>query len=176
MRPRAPGEEPEGLELPDGRFVEGKSIPNLGEVLRDRRTSRAGMEPLERRPRQLPISTAAVRRYQGRGHRPSVGLPAARSHLAAYAWAFTLAGIRVGFDLVVFQTSRYDGYLSYANLGQPATATVEAFAQAAVAKAQSGATAPVADSVSIASAPVRSAHTRLGTVGYRAIGTVRRCC
>jgi pimeloyl-ACP methyl ester carboxylesterase len=90
---------------------------------------------------------------------------------SAYAWAFTLAGIRLGFDLVLFETRRYDGYLAYANLGQPATATVEPFARAAVAKAQSGATAPVADSVSIASAPVRTAHTRLGTVGYRAIGS-----
>ena len=90
---------------------------------------------------------------------------------SAYAWTFSLAGLRLGFDLVLFQTSRYDGYLSYANLGQPATATVEAFARAAVAKAQTGATAPVPDRVSIASAPVRTAHTRLGTVGYRSIGS-----
>ena len=53
---------------------------------------------------------------------------------SAYAWAVTLAGIRLGFDLVLFQARRYYGYLSYADLGQPATATVEAFARAAIAK------------------------------------------
>jgi pimeloyl-ACP methyl ester carboxylesterase len=48
---------------------------------------------------------------------------------------------------------------------------VQAFATAAVAKARTGSTAPVPDTVSIASTPVRTAHTALGTVAYRAIGS-----
>ncbi len=100
-----------------------------------------------------------------------LALPRLGSTSSAYAWAFTLAGIRLGFDLVLFQTGRYDGYLAYADLGQPATATVEAFTRAAVAKAQTSATARVADNVSVASAPVRTAHPRLGAVECRAIGT-----
>jgi pimeloyl-ACP methyl ester carboxylesterase len=151
-------------------FVEGKSIPNLGEVLAtgarvEQVWDGFGAALANCRSAMLKLGTTTVEATVRRLAFPRLGLTS-----SAYAWAFSLAGIRLGFDLVLFQTSRYDGYLSFANLGQPATATVEAFARAAVAKAQTGATAPVADSVSIASAPVRTAHTRLGTVGYREIG------
>ncbi len=56
--------------------------------------------------------------------------------------------------------------LAFPRLGRTSSAYGWAFTLAGI-----GATAPVADSVSIASAPVHTAHTRLGTVGYRAIGT-----
>ena len=48
---------------------------------------------------------------------------------------------------------------------------MQAFVTAAVTKAKTGSTPPVPDTVSIASAPVRIAHTRLGPVAYRAIGS-----
>jgi pimeloyl-ACP methyl ester carboxylesterase len=152
-------------------FVEGKSIPNLGEVL----ATGAQVEQVwDRFEGALASCRSALLRFGNTKVEATVrrlAFPRLGRTSSAYAWAFTLAGIRVGFDLVIFQTSRCDGYVSYANVGQPATATVEAFARAAVAKAQSGATAPVPDSVSIGSAPVRTAHTRLGAVGYRAIGS-----
>ena len=50
---------------------------------------------------------------------------------SAYAWAFTTAGIRIGLDLVLFQSGRYAGYLAYSDLGPPAITTVTAFAGAA---------------------------------------------
>ena len=160
-----------GWSYQTAAFVEGKSIPNLGEVLAT--AARVG-QVWDRfdtalascRSAMLQLGNTKVQATVRRLAFPRLGRTS-----SAYGWAFPLAGIGFGFDLVLFQTGRYDGYLSYANLGQPASATVEAFARAAVAKAQSGATAPVADSVSVASAPVRTAHTRLGTVGYRAIGT-----
>ena len=46
---------------------------------------------------------------------------------SAYAWAFTIAGIRIVSDLVLFETGRYGGYISYADLGAPATSTVVVF-------------------------------------------------
>jgi pimeloyl-ACP methyl ester carboxylesterase len=162
---------PKGWSYQTASFVEGKSIPNLGEVL-------ATGAPVEQvwarfdealarcRSAMLQFGNTKVEATVRRLAFPRLGRTS-----SAYAWAFTLAGIRLGFDLVLFQTRRDNGYLSYANLGQPATATVEAFARAAVAKAQSGATARVADNVSVASAPVRTAHTRLGAVEYRVIGT-----
>ena len=166
---------PKGWSYQTAAFVEGKSIPNLGEVLATGRASRRRRGTNSTMPsRHCRSAMLQSRRHQGQGHRSSAWRSrGSASRSSAYAWAFTLAGIRLGFDLVLFQTGRYDGYLSYADLGPPATATVEAFARAAVAKAQTGATAPVPDSVSIASAPVRAAHTRLGTVAYRAIGTGR---
>jgi hypothetical protein len=33
------------------------------------------------------------------------------SSASAYAWAFSLAGIRIGFDLVLFTVGRYGGDL-----------------------------------------------------------------
>lgn len=162
---------PKGWSYQTAGFVEGKSIPNLGEVLA---TGAPVGQVWDRFDTALASCRSALLQLGNTKVAATVrrlAFPRLGRTSSAYSWALTLAGIRVGFDLVVFQTSRYDGYLSFANLGQPATAAVEAFARAAVAKAQSGATAPVADSVSIASAPVRSAHTRLGTVGYRAIGT-----
>ncbi|MGO9971651.1 MAG: hypothetical protein ACLP01_02230 [Solirubrobacteraceae bacterium] len=165
------GEHGNGWSYQTAGFVEGKSIPDLGEVL----ATGARVEQVwDRFGRALASCRSAMLRLGNTTVEATVGplaFPRLGRTSSAYAWAFSLAGIRLGFDLVLFQTSRYDGYLSFANLGEPETATVEAFARAAVDKAQSGATAPVADSVSIASAPVRTAHTRLGTVGYRAIGT-----
>ena len=165
------GKNPKGWSYQTAGFVEGKLIPNVGEVL----ATGARVEQVwERFGGALASCRSALLKFGNTSVEATVrrlAFPRLGRTSSAYAWAFSLAGIRFGFDLVLFQTSRYDGYLSFADLGEPATATVEAFARAAVAKAQSGATAPVADSVSIASAPVRTAHTRLGTVGYRAIGT-----
>jgi pimeloyl-ACP methyl ester carboxylesterase len=162
---------PKGWSYTTAAFVEGESIPNVGEVLA---TGAQVQQVWYRFDTALASCRSALLQFGNTKVEASVrrlAFPRLGRTSSAYGWAFTLAGIRLGFDLVLFQTSRYEGYLSYANLGQPATATVEAFARAAVAKAQTGATALVADSVSIASAPVRTAHTRLGTVGYRVIGT-----
>ncbi len=165
------GKNRKGWSYQTAGFVEGTSIPNLGEVLAtgarvEQVWNRFGAALANCRSAMLQLGSITVEATVRRLAFPRLG----RSS-SAYGWAFSLAGIRLGFDLVLFQTRRDDGYLSYADLGEPATATVAAFARAAVAKAQTGSTAPVADGVSIASAPVLTAHTRLGTVGYRAIGT-----
>jgi pimeloyl-ACP methyl ester carboxylesterase len=100
-----------------------------------------------------------------------LSLPRAATTTAAYAWTFTITGIHIGADLVLFETGKDTGYLTYSDLGTPAIATVKAVLAAAVAKAQTGTTARIPDEVSIASAPVRTAHTKLGTVAYRAAGS-----
>jgi hypothetical protein len=43
---------------------------------------------------------------------------------SAYAWGFTISGIQIGFDLVLFETGTYTGYLAYSDLEPPARATV----------------------------------------------------
>jgi len=166
---------PKGWSYQTAGFVEGRSIPNLGEVL----ATGAQVEPVwDRFAGALAGCRSAMLQLGNTRVEATVrplALPRLGSTSSAYAWAFTLAGIRLGFDLVLFQTGRYDGYLAYADLGQPATATVEAFTRAAVAKAQTGATARVADNVSVASAPVRTAHTRLGGSNTARSGPVHRC-
>jgi pimeloyl-ACP methyl ester carboxylesterase len=163
--------KPAGWSYRTAAFVEGKSIPNLGEVLAtgpraDQAWARFGAALEHCRSATLQFGKAKAAATVRRLSFPRLGRLS-----SAYAWSFTLSGIRLGFDIVLFQTHSYDGYISYANLGAPLSATVAAFAKAAVAKAQNGATAAVPGSVSIASAPVRVAHTRLGAVGYRAIGS-----
>ena len=71
-----------------------------------------------------------MRRRQGE---LGAAAPAARigRGSSAYVWTFTLAGVRIGFDLVLLQAGGYRGYLSYADLGEPPLSTVEAFAPAA---------------------------------------------
>jgi pimeloyl-ACP methyl ester carboxylesterase len=100
-----------------------------------------------------------------------ISFPRVGSGSTAYAWTFTVSGIPVGDDLVLFRAGSYEGYLTYADVGSPSPATVHAFADAAVAKAEHGSTAPVPGAVSITSAPVRTVATSLGTVAYRAVGS-----
>jgi pimeloyl-ACP methyl ester carboxylesterase len=162
---------PKGVSSETAGFVEGKSVPNVGEVLATGPGVAQSWKHVDRvlagcRSATLVFGSTKVEATIHRLAFPKLGRAS-----SAYAWAFTLGGIRIGFDLVHFQTRDYTGDLTYANLGQPRTATVEAFARAAVAKAQRGTTASVPDSVSIASAPVQTARTRLGRVAYRAIGT-----
>jgi hypothetical protein len=100
-----------------------------------------------------------------------MSFPRVGSGSTAYGWTFTVSGVPVGDDLILFRAGSYEGYLTYADVGSPSPATVRAFADAAVAKAEHGSTAPVPGGVSIASAPVRTVATRLGTVAYRAVGS-----
>jgi pimeloyl-ACP methyl ester carboxylesterase len=151
-------------------FVEGESIPNLGEVL----ASGPGVDQVWTRFEGALASCRSATLVLGGTRvkatvRP-LAFPRVGRSSSAYEWALSVAGISIGSDLVFFQAGRYRGYVSYAGLGPPQTATVEAFARAAAAKAQTSSTARVPDAVSIASAPVQSARTRLGNVAYRAIG------
>jgi pimeloyl-ACP methyl ester carboxylesterase len=151
-------------------FVQGSSIPNLGEVLASGTEvgttwKRFGGALAGCRTATLSFGDTKVKATI----RPLV-FPRLGRTSSAYAWTFTLAGIRLGFDLVLFQTDTYGGYLTYADLGSPQISTVKAFARAAVAKATTGSTAPIPNTVSITSAPVQTASTSLGTVAYRTIG------
>jgi pimeloyl-ACP methyl ester carboxylesterase len=162
---------PKGWTYATAAFVEGTAIPTFVEVLA---TGPQAQQRWQAFGRALARCRTAMITIAGRKARATVQplpFPRVASTSSAYAWAFTIAGIRVGFDLVLFQSGRYAGYLAYSDLGPPTVATVKAFADAAVAKAETGSAARVAGGVSITSAPVRTAHTRLGTVAYRAIGS-----
>jgi len=163
--------KPHGWTYETAGFVDGTSIPNLGEVLASgaqvgRMWNRFGKALARCRTATLHLGGTSVNVTIRRIAFPQVGRAS-----AAYAWTFTLAGIRIGFDLVLFRTGGYGGYLTYADLGSPRTQTVTAFARAAIAKATSGSTTRVPDSVSIASEPVQTAQTTDGRVAYREVGS-----
>ncbi len=162
---------PKGFTYQATAFVQGTSIPNLAEVV-------ASGPGVQRTWQNLDASLAGCRtatlNMGGTKVQASIQpltLPPLGETSSAYAWDLTYSGIRLGVDLVVFQTRTYDGYLSYADLGSPPAATVAAFAKAAVTKVENGSTARLPDTFSITSAPVRTVHTTLGTVAYRAVGT-----
>jgi pimeloyl-ACP methyl ester carboxylesterase len=153
-------------------FVQGSSIPTFLEVLA------AGPNvdrPWQRLAAALARCRSATLDFSGTKVRSSVrpiSFPAVGGSPSATAWSFTLGGVRIGFDLVLFHVGDVGGYVAYSDLGSPRTATAKAFVQAAVTKVEKGgSTPPVPDAVSVTSTPVQTADTRLGPVGYRSIGT-----
>jgi pimeloyl-ACP methyl ester carboxylesterase len=166
-----PPTKPTGWTYQVVGFVDGTSLPNVGEVL----AGGAQVAPTwARLDRALAHCRTAMLQLGGARVEATVrplAFPRVGRSSSAYAWTFTSAGIRFGFDLVVFRVGSYGGYLSYADLGSPPTSTVTAFVRAAVAKAKSGSTTRVPNAVSITSAPVLTAKTSLGRVAYRTTGS-----
>jgi pimeloyl-ACP methyl ester carboxylesterase len=160
----------EGWTYQTASFVDGTSIPNLGEVLAAGPRVAQTWTRLDRALARCKTATLQLggARLEATVHR--LELPVAGGGSSAYAWTLNVSGVRIGSDLVLFNAGRYRGYLSYADLGSPAVSRVTAFVQAAIAKARSGSTKPVPNSLSITAAPVQIADTRLGRVAYRQTG------
>ncbi len=152
-------------------FVQGTAIPSLVEVLATGPRAKPRWRSLSRALAHCHTATITIAGKKAPVTITPLSIPGAATTTAAYAWTFTITGIHFGTDLVLFQTGKDTGYLTYSDLGTPAIATVRAFLAAAVAKAQTGTTAPIRGEASIASAPARAARTQLGTVAYRAIGS-----
>jgi pimeloyl-ACP methyl ester carboxylesterase len=165
------GASHQGYTYASAAFVQGTSIPTLGEVLAAGPQAQRQWQRLNSALARCRTATITVGGVKSPVTIRPVSLPAVGSGSTAYAWTFTVSGIPVGDDLILFRAGSYEGYLSYADVGSPSPATVQAFADAAVAKAEHGSTSPVPGTVSITSAPVRTAQTRLGTVAYRAVGS-----
>ena len=161
---------PNGWTYAIAGFVQGTSIPTVGEVLATGPQAQQRWQSLDQALARCRTATITIAGKKAEATVQPLSFPRVASTSSAYAWAFTIAGIRIGFDFVLFTAGTYAGYLAYADLGPPTVATVKAFVDAAVAKAEKGSTTRVTGAVSIASAPVRAAHTKLGTVAYRIIG------
>ena len=167
------GARPTGWTYADAAFVEGVSIPNLVEVLAIGAKVGERWQALARALAACRSATLTIGGTKAAAAVRPLPFPrlASTSSSSAYAWSLTVAGIPIGFDLVLFETGRYAGYIAYSDLGAPSAATVQAFARAAVTKARTGSTARISDALSVTSAPVRGARTTLGTVAYRVVGS-----
>ncbi|HEX9040382.1 MAG TPA: alpha/beta hydrolase [Trebonia sp.] len=166
-----PASSPPGALSATAGFVQGPSIPSLGEAL-------FGGPQAAQRWTAVNHAMAACRSavITVGGQRAAVRIrplafPRVGTSSTAFQWSFTLSGIQINVDFVAFATKDYPGYISYSGLGTPSTATVLAFADAAAVKAAAGSTPPVPDSVSVTSEPVRTVTTGLGTVAYRETGS-----
>jgi pimeloyl-ACP methyl ester carboxylesterase len=162
---------PKGLTYAAAAFVQGTSAPTFAEVLATGSHVQQVWKSLDSAMARCRTVTIDLGGTKVKSTVHPISFPRVGGTSSAYAWAFTLAGIKVAFDLITFQARTYAGYVSYADLGPPRAATVKAFAGAAVTKAAKGSTARVVDTVSIASAPVHTAHTKLGDVAYRTVGS-----
>jgi alpha/beta hydrolase fold len=160
---------PKGYTYVRAGFVEGIVIPSFGEVLVTGPQAQQMWRSLDRALARCRTATITIAGAKARATIQPSPFPRVAGTTDAYTWAFTIEGVRIGLDLVLVQAGNYAGYVTYADLGTPAVATVQAFAAAAVAKAKTGSTTRVT-TVSIVSAPVRTAHTKLGAVAYRVIG------
>jgi pimeloyl-ACP methyl ester carboxylesterase len=165
------GANHQGYTYASAAFVQGTSIPSLGEVLAAGPQAQRQWQSLGSALARCRTATITVGGVKSPVTIRPVSFPTVGSGSSAYAWTFTVSGIPVDDDLILFRAGAYEGYLTYADVGSPSPATVQAFANAAVAKAEHGSTSPVPGTVSITSAPVRTAQTKLGTVAYRAVGS-----
>ena len=161
----------QGYTFASAAFVQGTSIPSLGEVLAAGPRAQRQWQSLNSALARCRTATITVGGVTSPVTIRPISFPRVGGGSTAYAWTFTVSGIPVGDDLILFRAGSYEGYLSYADVGSPSPATVQAFADAAVAKAEHGSTPPVPDAVSVTSAPVRTVATKLGTVAYRAVGS-----
>jgi pimeloyl-ACP methyl ester carboxylesterase len=164
------GSHPKGLTYASASYVQGKSIPSVSEVLADGPRVHQTWQRLEHALSLCHVATIRLGTTNVTARIRPLAFPKLGGIASAYTFSFTIAGIRIASDLVNFEVGRYGGYITYADLGAPPLATVSAFLHAASAKAGAGSTAQIADADSIASAPVLTAHTALGTVGYRVLG------
>jgi pimeloyl-ACP methyl ester carboxylesterase len=165
------GTQPKGLTYQAASFVEGTAIPAATEVLATGPQIQRTWQDLGRAMARCGTATITIAGNKLTATIRPLSFPHVAGVSSATAWVFTAAGVRIGLDLVLFESGTYAGYLAYSDLGPPAIATVTAFAGAAAAKAEKGSTPRIPDTVSIASVPARTVHTTLGTVGYRAAGT-----
>jgi pimeloyl-ACP methyl ester carboxylesterase len=152
-------------------FVQGSSIPNFGEVLASGPQIGHRWQALGRALDRCRTATVRIGSLKASATVRRLSFPRVASTSAAYGWSLRVAGLRITADMVLFQAGPYAGYISYSDLGSPPVSTVRAIADAAAAKARTGTTTRVAAGFSIASAPVRIAHTSMGAVGYRVVGT-----
>jgi pimeloyl-ACP methyl ester carboxylesterase len=160
---------PKGYTYARAGFVEGTSLPSVSEVLATGPQAQQMWQSLGRAMARCRTATFTTAGEKITATIRPLPFPRVASTSSAYVWAFTTEGVRIGADFVLFQAGGYAGYLTYAGVGPPAVATVQAFAAAAVAKAETGSTARLT-SDSIVSAPVRTAATQLGAVAYRITG------
>jgi pimeloyl-ACP methyl ester carboxylesterase len=161
---------PKGLKYATVGFVDGVSIPTLGEVLASGPQVGRTWSSLDTALARCRTATLLVAGQKVKSTVRPLSLPRVGSSSTAYAWAFTLDGLRIGFDLVLFHAGGDAGYLVYSDLGSPSRKTVQAFADAAAAKAE-GKTAHIPTALSVVWAPVRTIETTKGIVAYRSIGS-----
>ena len=140
--PVRPGGQPErAVRTRRAGFVEGTAIPTVVEVLAAGPKAQQTWRSLGQALARCRTATITITGKKATATIRPLPFPRVASTSSAYAWAFTTAGVRIGLDLVLFEAGAYAGYLTYADLGAPAVATVQAFALRRWRRRETGSTA-----------------------------------
>ncbi len=160
---------PKGLTYAVAGFVAGTAIPTLGEALERGPQARQTWQRLNSALAHCGSATLVIAGQKVHSTIRPLPFPRVGISSSAYAWAFTLSGVRIGFDLVLFEAGGVRGYVVYSDLGPPPIRTVRAFADAAAAKAE-GKAPHLPTGLSVVWAPVQTVETSRGMVAYRSVG------
>ncbi len=164
-------EHPKGFDYRVAIFVQGSAVPNLSEVVASGPSAGSVWSDLDRTLSSCHSATLAIAGKKVKTAISPLAFPSLGASSSAYAWRFTFSGMGFGTDMVLFESGKYVGYLAYSDLGSPSTAVVTAFAKAALAKIEGHPVGRIPGNLTITSAPMRTAHTSLGKVAYREIGS-----
>lgn len=150
-------------------FAERSGLPGLGEYLA---TGPAIASDYARSVRALTACHSLTFTQDKKTIQASIApipLPMVGSASAAYSLEFTVSGFHVVVDIALFHTTKYLGEVIYSDSVPPQATALEVLAREAAEKAEGKAVR--ASVISIVSAPVRIAHTSMGAVGYRVLGS-----
>jgi pimeloyl-ACP methyl ester carboxylesterase len=158
-----------GTKTATASFVEGTGLPALSETLSTGETAAGfarAVDTLEHcRTLTLTINGKHVKATLSGITLP---VPGTRSH--AFSLSLVATGVPIGADIMEFRIGGLAGEIVYLAVGTPTAVTAGALAEVAVSKAKGHAVAPPSI-VSVVSSPVKTAHTKMGTVGYREVGS-----
>ena len=152
-------------------FTENSSLPLFHELLSSRRADKAGFKKAVDALSSCGSLTFVEGNKTIHGTIQSLTLGNLGASSAAFTLSFVISNINVVADLVVFQTPLYVGEVEYADIAAPEISTVQSLAREAVTKAEGKAVSVPNIPMSIVSAPIRVAHTAMGSVAYREIGS-----
>lgn len=150
-------------------FVEGSGVPAVAEALSTGATQAEFTKSVDAlascHSLSLDIGTKHVKATVNK-----IALPVPSSGVHAFSLALTSTDVPIGIDIALFRVHGISGDILYVAVGTPTRSTAAALIGAAVSKAE-GHTVSPPDIVSVVSSPVKVAHTAMGAVGYREVGS-----
>src|ERR1700683_3687464 len=104
---------PDGLAHATAAFVEGTSIPTFAEALTSGPQAQQQWHGLNQALARCRAATTPLAGKKAGVTIKPLSFPRVASASSAYAWSFTIAGIRIGVDMILFQDGQYAVFVVY---------------------------------------------------------------
>ncbi|MGH3731847.1 MAG: alpha/beta fold hydrolase [Acidimicrobiales bacterium] len=151
-------------------FTQGPTVPSVDEALFSGPSFETVWRKNTHELSQCHHATLSIDGAKYGATISNLALPSEGTASLAFQWAYTVSGIAFWTDLALIDVDGVELFLTYSDIASPPLASFEAYVTSALAKVN-GASGRVVDAASVASSPVMIAHTRLGTIGYRTLGS-----